>query len=94
MIPYSRTQQALPFTEGLELLGMKWLPSLTTSQAKEVTPYEVGDKSWKQSLHTFMNGKVFMFCLIPQHFARQQNFSLVQIESIRRLQIKWYLKSQ
>ncbi|XP_053408690.1 dynein axonemal assembly factor 8-like isoform X2 [Mercenaria mercenaria] len=52
MLPYSRHHQSLPFSDGLELLGMKWVPRLTVSQAKEVTPCEVGDRMWKDSLHT------------------------------------------
>ena len=28
-------------TDGLELLGIKWLPALNSVQAKELTPYEV-----------------------------------------------------
>ncbi|XP_060589717.1 dynein axonemal assembly factor 8-like [Ruditapes philippinarum] len=52
MLPYSRHQQPLLFNDGLELLGMKWVPRLTVSQAKEVTPCEVGDRLWKDSLHT------------------------------------------
>ena len=35
-------REACPFNgDGLELLGLKWLPSINTSQAKEMTPYEV-----------------------------------------------------
>ncbi|XP_052272728.1 dynein axonemal assembly factor 8-like isoform X2 [Dreissena polymorpha] len=52
MVPYSRQPASLPFLEGLELLGLKWLPRLSVTQAKEVTPCEVGDRLWKDSLHT------------------------------------------
>ncbi|XP_071503369.1 dynein axonemal assembly factor 8-like [Diadema antillarum] len=38
--------------EGLELLGIKFLPSLTTFQSKELTPFEVGDRSWQPSVHS------------------------------------------
>ncbi|XP_039205834.1 uncharacterized protein C16orf71 homolog isoform X2 [Crotalus tigris] len=33
-----------------ELLGLKWLPHLTRIQAKELSPFEVGDKSWQESV--------------------------------------------
>lgn len=56
MLPYSRHHQSMPFTDGLELLGMKWVPGLSVSQAKEITPCEVGDRQWKNSLHTLANG--------------------------------------
>jgi hypothetical protein len=41
---------------GTELLGIKWLPSLSMSQAKELTPFEVGHKQWKASVHTLTLG--------------------------------------
>ncbi|XP_063960044.1 dynein axonemal assembly factor 8-like isoform X1 [Lytechinus pictus] len=41
--------------EGLELLGIKFLPSLTAFQAKELTPFEVGDRSWQPSVHTLVS---------------------------------------
>ena len=56
MVPVSRHTTSFPFTEGLELLGMKWLPNLSMSQAKEITPCEVGNKLWKESLHTLSHG--------------------------------------
>ncbi|KAM6424570.1 dynein axonemal assembly factor 8 isoform 2-T2 [Liasis olivaceus] len=34
-----------------ELLALKWLPHLTWVQAKEITPFEVGDKAWQESIH-------------------------------------------
>ncbi|XP_069840194.1 dynein axonemal assembly factor 8-like isoform X2 [Dendropsophus ebraccatus] len=36
--------------EGFELLGMKWMPSLSWAQAKEVTPYDVGGQVWRESV--------------------------------------------
>jgi hypothetical protein len=44
--------------EGFEILGIKWLPSLSNNQAKELTPYEIGDKHWKASIHTLTSGKL------------------------------------
>lgn len=29
---------------------MKWLPTLSRQQAREVSPYEVGDRLWQSSL--------------------------------------------
>ncbi|XP_067931773.1 dynein axonemal assembly factor 8-like [Watersipora subatra] len=43
-------QEASAKESGLELLGIKWLPSLNTSQAREITPYEVGQSDWKKSI--------------------------------------------
>ena len=59
-VPYSKTPAILPFSEGLELLGLKWLPYLTPTQAKEVTPWEVGDRQWRESLHTLSTGTVYL----------------------------------
>lgn len=63
MLPFSRQKQSLPFSEGLELLGFKWLPGLTVSQAKEITPCEVGDRLWKNSLHTLTNEPCLVLAL-------------------------------
>ena len=57
MIPFGKLTSVVPLKEGFELLGMKWLPGLTTSQAKEVTLCEVGDRLWKDNIHTLMSGK-------------------------------------
>jgi hypothetical protein len=57
MVPYGKLPSVVPLKEGFELLGMKWLSGLTTSQAKEVTPCEVGDRLWKENIHTLMSGK-------------------------------------
>ena len=42
-----------------ELLGMKSFPSLSLVQAREVTPYEVGDRSWLSSVKLLMSAAVF-----------------------------------
>ena len=60
--------------EGFELLGIKWLPSLNPLYAKELTPYEVGDKEWKSSLQGLSSGKEFQVNATPLkslHFAQQ-----------------------
>ena len=55
LVPYSK--QPLPTVqESFELLGLKWLPGLSMQQAKELTPYEVGHKQWKSSIHTLSSG--------------------------------------
>ncbi|XP_030067786.1 thioredoxin domain-containing protein 3 homolog isoform X1 [Microcaecilia unicolor] len=33
-----------------ELLGLKWLPRLSQSQSKEITPFEVADIPWQRSI--------------------------------------------
>lgn len=60
MVPYSKTVTVLPLKEGFELLGIKWVPSLSISQAKDVTPYEVGDRGWKENLHTLTTGMYYL----------------------------------
>lgn len=60
MIPFGKLTTVVPLKEGFELLGMKWLPGLTTSQAKEVTPCEVGDRLWKDNIHTLVSGNLML----------------------------------
>ncbi|XP_077130697.1 dynein axonemal assembly factor 8-like [Ranitomeya variabilis] len=36
--------------QGFELLGLKWMPSLSVAQATEITPYEVGEHFWQESV--------------------------------------------
>ncbi|XP_073409597.1 dynein axonemal assembly factor 8-like isoform X2 [Dendrobates tinctorius] len=36
--------------QGFELLGLKWMPSLSLAQATEITPYEVGENLWQESV--------------------------------------------
>ncbi|OWF38942.1 uncharacterized protein LOC110465662 [Mizuhopecten yessoensis] len=63
MVPFSKTPITLPLSEGFELLGVKWVPSLTLSQAKEVTPYEVGDRQWKKNIHTLTDEPALVLVL-------------------------------
>ncbi|XP_061456052.1 dynein axonemal assembly factor 8 isoform X3 [Rhineura floridana] len=62
----SRKQQA-PVSEDFdprfELLALKWLPLLTRTQAKEITPFEVGDKSWQMSLDALMSSPALIYVL-------------------------------
>ncbi|XP_041086905.1 dynein axonemal-associated protein 1 isoform X2 [Polyodon spathula] len=41
---------------GFELLGLKWLPRLSRAHAREVTPFEVGDKLWQDSVARLASG--------------------------------------
>ncbi|XP_048817901.1 dynein axonemal assembly factor 8 isoform X4 [Lagopus muta] len=59
----SQHQNAEGPDSGFELLGLKWLPRLTRRQAKEVTPFEVGDASWWRSLDTLMSNPVLVCAL-------------------------------
>ncbi|KAK2148746.1 hypothetical protein LSH36_485g02057 [Paralvinella palmiformis] len=55
VVPYCKSQPPA-FKHGLELLGIKWLPSLSLQHAKELTPYEVGEPAWKPSLQKLTSG--------------------------------------
>ncbi len=46
-----------------ELLGLKSFPSLSLVQAREVTPYEIGDCSWLSSVKQLMSAVVFVCVL-------------------------------
>ncbi|XP_074867038.1 dynein axonemal assembly factor 8 isoform X2 [Carettochelys insculpta] len=48
---------------GFELLSLKWLARLTRSQAKEVSPLEVGDTSWQRSISMLMSGPALVCAL-------------------------------
>ncbi|KAK7479411.1 hypothetical protein BaRGS_00029328 [Batillaria attramentaria] len=50
----------LRFTD-FELLGLKWLPHMTPLQAREVTPYEIGDKDWKMSVQFLSSAPAVVF---------------------------------
>jgi len=40
-----------------ELLGLKWLSRISVAVAKELTPYEVGDRCWRTSVRTLSSGR-------------------------------------
>ncbi|XP_077985176.1 dynein axonemal assembly factor 8-like [Glandiceps talaboti] len=65
-------------TDGLELLGIKWLPALTTIQAKEITPFEVGDRLWQTSIHSLMSSPT-LICVFRGINAFQQLHSVLNI---------------
>ncbi|XP_019363120.1 PREDICTED: uncharacterized protein C16orf71 homolog isoform X4 [Gavialis gangeticus] len=64
---------------GFELLGLKWLPCLTRSQAKEVTPFEVGDTSWQRSIDKLTSSPALVCAL------RRLNAFVVLAETLKRL---------
>ncbi|XP_075371351.1 dynein axonemal assembly factor 8 isoform X3 [Mycteria americana] len=64
---------------GFELLGLKWLPHLTRCQAREITPFEVGDTSWQRSLDTLMSNPVLVCAL------RRINAFKVLADALKRL---------
>ncbi|XP_066186189.1 dynein axonemal assembly factor 8 [Sylvia atricapilla] len=57
------SQSAAEPDSGFELLGLKWLPHLTRSQAREITPFEAGDSGWQRSLDTLMSSPVLLCAL-------------------------------
>ncbi|KAJ8321417.1 hypothetical protein KUTeg_001030 [Tegillarca granosa] len=63
LVPYSKSPVISTVKDGFELLGIKWLPSLSMSQAKEVTPFEVGDRSWKENIHTLTSEPALVLVL-------------------------------
>lgn len=48
----ARLLRAISNEDGLALMGFKVLPEVEMFQAREVTPFEAGDKRWKPSLAT------------------------------------------
>nr|XP_056722552.1 dynein axonemal assembly factor 8 [Euleptes europaea] len=46
-----------------ELLALKWLPRLTRTQAKETTPFEVGDQLWHASVNTLASSPALVCAL-------------------------------
>ncbi|XP_075021950.1 dynein axonemal assembly factor 8 [Calonectris borealis] len=64
---------------GFELLGLKWLPHLTRCQAREITPFEVGDTSWQRSLDILMSNPVLVCAL------RRINAFKVLADALKRL---------
>ncbi|XP_018416646.1 PREDICTED: uncharacterized protein LOC108790793 [Nanorana parkeri] len=49
--------------EGFEVLGLKWLPRLSRLQAKEITPYELGDRKWQSSIEQ-LTSKPALVCAL------------------------------
>uniref|UniRef100_UPI00398F3AE4 dynein axonemal assembly factor 8 n=1 Tax=Pristiophorus japonicus TaxID=55135 RepID=UPI00398F3AE4 len=46
-----------------ELLGLKWLPHLSRSQAEELTPFEVGDRHWQTSIDCLVSSPALVCVL-------------------------------
>ncbi|KAK5855870.1 hypothetical protein PBY51_007508 [Eleginops maclovinus] len=49
--------------KGFQLLGLKWLPALTRLQAQELSPYEVGEQLYPDSLDTLMSSPALVCAL-------------------------------
>ncbi|OCT64336.1 dynein axonemal-associated protein 1 [Xenopus laevis] len=65
--------------DGFELLGLKWLPSLSRLQAKEITPYEVGDRPWQRSIEHLISNPALLCAL------RRSNAFAVLQHTIKQL---------
>ncbi|KAM6249800.1 dynein axonemal assembly factor 8 [Porphyrio hochstetteri] len=79
LLPGDSNQSAEGPDLGFELLGLKWLPHLTQRQAKEITPFEVGETSWQRSLDTLMSNPVLV-CVL-----RHINAFKVLADALKRL---------
>ena len=55
--PSGRRPDSAPQLQ-FELLGLKWLSKISVVIAKELTPYEVGDRRWRSSIQTLSSGTV------------------------------------
>ncbi|KAG8433208.1 hypothetical protein GDO86_017482 [Hymenochirus boettgeri] len=53
--------------QGFEILGLKMLPNLSRLQAKEITPYEVGDRSWQRSVENLISNPALLCALRRSH---------------------------
>nr|DBA19356.1 TPA: hypothetical protein GDO54_015207 [Pyxicephalus adspersus] len=53
--------------EGFEVLGLKWLPRLSRLQAKEITPYEVGDRHWQSNIEQLTTNPALICALRRTH---------------------------
>ncbi|XP_074653052.1 dynein axonemal assembly factor 8-like [Tubulanus polymorphus] len=74
LLPYANKSPPSYVREGFELLGMKWLSGLTPNQARELTPYEVGDKNWKSSIHTLTSEPAMILVVRGENaFQRVEN---------------------
>lgn len=56
-------QSSLQERRGLELLGLKFIPSLSMAQSKELTPYEVGSSEWQASIQ-FFSSQPSLICIL------------------------------
>ncbi|XP_063790850.1 dynein axonemal assembly factor 8-like isoform X3 [Pseudophryne corroboree] len=53
--------------QSFEVLGVKWLPCLSRLQAKEITPYEVGDRPWQASVDQLTSTPALVCALRQVH---------------------------
>ncbi|XP_044160366.1 dynein axonemal assembly factor 8-like [Bufo gargarizans] len=49
--------------QGFELLGLKWMPSLSWAQATAITPFEVGEHLWQQSVDQLASDQALVCAL-------------------------------
>ncbi|KAM6077550.1 dynein axonemal assembly factor 8 isoform 2-T2 [Theristicus caerulescens] len=77
--PNNQSQSTEEPDSGFELLGLKWLPHLTRRQAREITPFEVGDTFWQRSLDTLTSNPVLVCAL------RRINAFKVLADALKRL---------
>lgn len=47
----------------MELLGLKFVPTLTQLQAQELSPYEVGEQLWRHSLNVLTSAPALVCAL-------------------------------
>ncbi|XP_071976231.1 dynein axonemal assembly factor 8-like isoform X3 [Engystomops pustulosus] len=63
--PKPKIQETVTGTgfQGFELLGVKWMPSLSWVQATAVTPYEVGEHPWQESVNRLASSPALVCAL-------------------------------
>ncbi|CAH2307561.1 Polycomb group ASXL1 [Pelobates cultripes] len=63
--PCLKMQKSIPESKfhQFEVLGLKWLPRLSRLQAKEITPYEVGDRPWQKSVEQLTSNPALLCAL-------------------------------
>ncbi|KAM3916827.1 dynein axonemal assembly factor 8-like [Leptodactylus fuscus] len=63
--PKPNRQESLPGTgfQGFELLGLKWMPSLSWAQATAITPHEVGEDPWQESVDQLVSNPALVCAL-------------------------------
>ncbi|KAF4115819.1 hypothetical protein G5714_003308 [Onychostoma macrolepis] len=49
--------------EGFELLALKWEPKLSQQQAQELSPFEIGEKEWQNSLQSLTSTPALVMAL-------------------------------
>ncbi|XP_066433618.1 dynein axonemal assembly factor 8-like [Eleutherodactylus coqui] len=67
--PKPKIQESMPGTgfQGFELLGLKWMPCLSWAQATAITPYEVGEHPWQESVDQLASSPALVCALRRIH---------------------------